>query len=61
MFTLFYRFAIIYKKGYQETDPVESVALTKVKGVLRTELPGYNRTWDVADYVVPSEVMIIPI
>ena len=55
------RYAIVWEKGYQEMDPVVSVALTKVKGVWYTEMkkdmPGIsNRTWDVADYVVPPEV-----
>ncbi|XP_064612212.1 P2X purinoceptor 4-like isoform X2 [Liolophura sinensis] len=52
-------FAIVYKKGYQEFDNVQSSVTTKVKGVVFTNLtdvPGIGaRIWDVADYVVPSQ------
>ena len=57
------RYAIVWEKGYQETDVVTSAALTKVKGVEfvppinGTHIPGVtDRIWDVADYVVPPQV-----
>lgn len=65
-----FRYAIIYKKGYQETSPIQSAVISKVKGVSYTNFsddefqPGiphkemYNRIWDVADYVVPPDVSI---
>ncbi|KAG1653487.1 P2X purinoceptor 4 [Nymphon striatum] len=61
-------YVIIYKKGYQDTSPVQSAVITKVKGVALTDFanedftPGvtdhsmYNRIWDVADYVVPPDM-----
>src|SRR5947209_3956913 len=60
------RFAIIYKKGYQETGRLESVVTTKVKGTLFTNLTAqqlgippnmshlYQRIWDPTDYVIPA-------
>ncbi len=57
------RYAIIWEKGYQETDVVTSAALTKLKGVQYVanisgrHFPGItDRIWDVADYVVPPQV-----
>lgn len=61
-----YRFVLVYKKGYQETCPVESVVVTKVKGQVYTNVtveelgvPNhpelYIRVWDPSDYVVPSD------
>lgn len=57
----------MYKKGYQESCPVDSVVTTKVKGTLFTgnissgELgisPNfshlYQRIWDPTDYVIPA-------
>ena len=56
-------YAIVWEKGYQETDVVTSAALTKLKGVEYvpdingTHFPGItDRVWDVADYVVPPQV-----
>ncbi|XP_025091164.1 P2X purinoceptor 4-like isoform X2 [Pomacea canaliculata] len=50
-------FAIVYKKGYQEFEDVQSAVTTKLKGVVFTNfttIPGLDgRIWDVADYVVP--------
>ncbi|ESP00966.1 hypothetical protein LOTGIDRAFT_207736 [Lottia gigantea] len=53
-------FAIVYKKGYQEFDDVNSAVTTKLKGVALTNLTdeeGINgtRVWDVADYVIPPQ------
>ncbi|KAK6184442.1 hypothetical protein SNE40_006913 [Patella caerulea] len=52
-------FAIIYKKGYQDFDDVNSAVTTKLKGVALTNLTdqGINgtRVWDVADYVIPPQ------
>ncbi|XP_064619728.1 P2X purinoceptor 4-like isoform X2 [Lineus longissimus] len=51
--------AIIYKKGYQEFDPVISSATAKLKGVVYTNVtdrPAIGaRIWDMADYVVPPQ------
>ena len=54
------RFAIVWKKGYQEFENVQSAVTTKLKGVVYTNfsgIPGLDgRIWDVADYVVPPQV-----
>lgn len=61
-FNLFFvhRYAIVYKKGYQEFDDVQSAVTTKVKGIVfsnYSHLPDIGmRTWDVADYVIPPQV-----
>ena len=53
---------IVWKKGYQEFDQVESVVTTKVKGVVYTNFTNHsipdpaNRLWDVPDYVIPPQV-----
>lgn len=54
-------YAIIYKKGYQETDTVQSAVTTKLKGIASTldrdDLPDvYRRVWDTADFVIPAQV-----
>ncbi|KAG8228893.1 hypothetical protein J437_LFUL007630 [Ladona fulva] len=61
-----FRYVIIYNKGYQECDRVESSVTTKVKGVTftnfskdefqvpATHIPLYNRLWDVSEYVIPA-------
>jgi len=61
------RFVIWYKRGYQEFDNVVSATTTKVKGIAVTNYSGLNvyipggvdgiRVWDVADYVVPPQVI----
>ncbi|XP_059179557.1 P2X purinoceptor 4-like isoform X2 [Physella acuta] len=52
-------YAIVYKKGYQEFDDVQSAVTTKVKGIVfsnYSHLPDIGmRTWDVADYVIPPQ------
>ncbi|XP_078337103.1 P2X purinoceptor 4-like isoform X1 [Crassostrea virginica] len=51
-------FAIIYKKGYQDFDNVQSVVTTKVKGIAMvntTVHPNIQPIWDVADYIVPPQ------
>lgn len=51
-------FAIIFKKGYQDFDNVQSVVTTKVKGIVMvntTAYPDIQPIWDVADYVVPPQ------
>ncbi len=61
---LLYRYAIVWKKGYQETDLVVSATTTKLKGTVYTnyselgESDLNHRIWDVADYVIPPEVII---
>ncbi|XP_028276750.1 P2X purinoceptor 1 isoform X2 [Parambassis ranga] len=45
----------IYEKGYQSTDTAISSVFTKMKGVGYTNTSGYERVWDVADYVFPSQ------
>lgn len=51
-------YAIIYKKGYQDFDNVQSVVTTKVKGIVMvntTAHPDIQPIWDVADYIVPPQ------
>lgn len=54
---------MIYKKGYQETENVESTVTSKVKGIVMTNHtdPQTNvtvpRIWDTPDYVVPPQVI----
>jgi len=65
---LWCRYVIWYKRGYQEFDKLLSAATTKVKGVavtncsqLNISVPGAvngTRIWDVADYVVPPQVIV---
>lgn len=50
--------ALVHERGYQESSPVESSFITKVKGTTSSKLKSgdqdlYNRVWDEADYVVP--------
>ena len=57
-------YAIIYKKGYQTFDQVQSSVTSKVKGVAFTNLSHSDpaigtRIWDTADYVVPAEVSLL--
>lgn len=62
------RYVIVYQKGYQEFDDVVSGTTTKVKGIAQTNYTALNMTgpgglkfriWDVADYVIPPQVVII--
>ncbi|KAK3750952.1 hypothetical protein RRG08_009211 [Elysia crispata] len=52
-------FVIVYRKGYQDTDKVQSSVTTKLKGIVfsnYSDIPSIGvRTWDVADYVVPPQ------
>ncbi|XP_033748948.1 P2X purinoceptor 4-like isoform X1 [Pecten maximus] len=52
-------YAIIFKKGYQKFDTIQSAVTTKVKGVAYlngSEVPNLESSlWDVADYVVPPQ------
>ncbi|KAL8591943.1 hypothetical protein ACOMHN_020421 [Nucella lapillus] len=52
-------YVIIWKKGYQDFDEVQSAVTSKLKGVVYTnftDIPGLaSRTWDVADYVIPPQ------
>ena len=63
MWLLYYifRYAIVWEKGYQEFETVESAVTSKLKGVTFTNHTGidpkYQRVWDVADYVVPPQVL----
>ena len=60
-------YVIWYQKGYQEFDDVVSATTTKVKGIAVTNYSALNssvaggfdgiRIWDVADYVVPPQVV----
>ena len=61
-----FRYAIVWKKGYQEYDDVLSSVSTKVKGIAVTNYTELNithpdkldfRIWDVADYVMPPQVI----
>ena len=66
IFIFVLRYAIVWEKGYQDTDTVTSAALTKLKGVEYVpdvngthHFPGItDRVWDVADYVVPPQVRV---
>ena len=53
-------YAIIYEKGYQETDTVTSGVTAKLKGVAYPELSDNtgigHRIWDMADYHIPPQV-----
>ncbi|CAG5135767.1 unnamed protein product [Candidula unifasciata] len=49
-------YVIVYKKGYQEFDNVQSAVTTKVKGIIFSNDSDIGtRTWDVADYVIPPQ------
>ena len=54
------RYAIVYEKGYQDTDLVTSGVTAKLKGVAYTDLnsdPAIGeRIWDMADYHIPPQV-----
>ncbi len=61
-YCVIFRYVIVYKKGYQETDSAKGTVTTKVKGIAstlhRTDLPDiYRRVWDTPDYVIPPQVM----
>ena len=48
---------MLWKKEYQEFDPVVSSVTTKVKGVAQMLLPGVGDVvWDVLDYSGASQV-----
>ncbi|TRY75115.1 hypothetical protein TCAL_08494 [Tigriopus californicus] len=58
-------YVIVYQRGYQQFDPVESAVTTKLKAYTNftdDEMAGvppewrylYRRVWDVTDYVVPA-------
>ncbi|CAL8113455.1 unnamed protein product [Orchesella dallaii] len=59
------RYGIFWSKGYQTTCPIESVVVTKVKGVLKTAYSNkelavpnpelYIRVWDASDISIPSQ------
>ena len=57
------RYVIIWKKGYQDTEYVQSAVTTKLKGVVYTNFTNIlglsSRIWDVGDYVVPPQVCYI--
>lgn len=53
-----FRWVFLWEKGYQETDSVVSSVTTKVKGVTLTNTSNSGaRIWDVADYVIPPQVL----
>lgn len=48
----------VLKKGYQDTDTVLSSVTTKVKGIALTNTSELGeRIWDVADYIIPPQVV----
>ena len=58
---LYYRFAIVLEKGYDEFEDVLSTVTTKVEGLDYTDGTGIyenvgNRVWDSSDYVIPPQV-----
>lgn len=51
------RYVCVVQKAYQDTDSVISSVTTKVKGFAFTNTSDMEpRFWDVADYVIPSQV-----
>ncbi|WAR03756.1 P2RX4-like protein [Mya arenaria] len=55
---VFFEYAIIFQKGYQEFDNVQGAITTKLKGVAETKnvsSSNSSRIWDVNDYVVPPQ------
>jgi hypothetical protein len=62
------RYAVWYQRGYQEFDSVTSATTTKLKGIAMTNFTKLNislhggvngvRVWDVADYVMPPQVVM---
>ncbi|KAH9525641.1 P2X purinoceptor 4 [Bulinus truncatus] len=52
-------FVIVYKKGYQDFDDVQSAVTTKLKGTALSNFTHLQniqlKTWDVADYVIPPQ------
>lgn len=48
----------VFKKGYQDTDTVLSSVTTKLKGIALTNTTELGEwIWDVADYVIPPQVV----
>lgn len=62
-FVFNFRYVLVYKKGYQEFDIIHSSVTTKVKGVAfsnhSNDTNVGRRTWDVADYVIPPQVIFL--
>ena len=62
-----FRYVIVYKKGYQETDGVISTVNTKVKGTAYVNFTTHFHSplfqgmqiYDPADYVIPPQVWLI--
>lgn len=59
----FLRYAIIWKKGYQETDTALTAITTKLKGTALVNFTGFKspllngmQIFDPADYVIPPQV-----
>uniref|UniRef100_A0A673GGK5 P2X purinoceptor n=1 Tax=Sinocyclocheilus rhinocerous TaxID=307959 RepID=A0A673GGK5_9TELE len=51
-------YVCVLKKGYQDTDTVLSSVTTKVKGIALTNTTELGeRIWDVADYIIPPQVV----
>lgn len=51
-------YGILHEKGYQEFDEIRSSVSTKVKGIIFDQNKAFGKvTWDVADYVIPPQVM----
>lgn len=52
----------LIKKSYQDIDTsLQSAVVTKVKGVAYTNTTMLGeRLWDVADFVIPSQVRSLP-
>lgn len=57
-----YRWVFLIKKSYQDIDTsLQSAVVTKVKGVAYTNNTMLGeRLWDVADFVIPSQVRSLP-
>ncbi|KAI2665912.1 P2X purinoceptor 4 [Labeo rohita] len=51
-------YVCVFKKGYQDTDTVLSSVTTKLKGIALTNTTELGEwIWDVADYVIPPQVV----
>ena len=60
------RYAIIYEKGYQETDKAIVTTTTKVKGTTFVDFGKFNSSlfngvqiYDPEDYVIPPQVICL--
>lgn len=66
----YYSYVIYWERGYQVKDSAISATTTKLKGIALTNCTELNistihggvdgnRIWDVADYVMPPQVILV--